>query len=100
MDCNSVLCRVNVQQTVFLNNVAFSNLKRVKGVKRVKRVTFVFLKIAFNHLPKAEFGVLNMEVLFAVANIAAEILWTAIPYFVEFMFKELLSHVCFLECCI
>ena len=37
-----------------------------------------------------------MEVLFAIANIAAEILWTAIPYFVEFMFKELLSHVCFL----
>ena len=63
---------------------------------------FVFLKIAFNHLPKVKFGVLNMEVLFAVAiaNIAAEILWTAIPYFVEFMFKELLSHVCFLKCCI
>ena len=63
---------------VFLNKVAFKHLKRVKRVKRVKwvkRVIFVFLNIAFNHLPKVQFGFLNIEVLLAVANIPADISW-------------------------
>ena len=61
---------------------------------------FVFLNVAFKHVPRIRFGFLNMEIFLAVANIAADILWSVIPYSAEFMFKELLSHVCFSQCCI
>ena len=56
---------------------------------------FVFLNVALKHLPRVKFGFLNMETFLAVANIAADILRSVIPYSAEFMFKTLLSHVCF-----
>ena len=38
-----------------------------------------------------------MEIFLAVANIAADILWSVIPYSAEFMLKELLSQFVFLN---
>ena len=40
---------------------------------------FVFLNVAFKHVPRVRFGFLNMEIFLAVANIAADILWTVFP---------------------
>ena len=41
---------------------------------------FVFLNVALKHLPRVKFGFLNMEIFLAVANIAADILWTCRVY--------------------
>ena len=73
-----MLCRVNVQQA---------------------DISCLFFSIML-HLPRVKFGFLNMEIFLGCSKHSCGYFWTVIPYIVEFIFKELLFHVCFSQWCI